>query len=167
MKVSKIPGLGRFGVFIDDLDVNNMSSEEWKEIGKIHLESLVTIIRNVDFEVNDYEARMRHWGIPKSNAVLKILKKYGITKKQAGMITMEPVINGIKVDNADREYFKNLVNILGHDITGNPGSAIVKVTGKKKEDGSPLGMFAEGELLWHSNESGDLVFFTGCKFIRC
>ena len=55
MKVSKIPGLGRFGIFIDDLDVNNMSDEEWLEIGKLHLESLVTIIRNVNFEVNDYE----------------------------------------------------------------------------------------------------------------
>ena len=165
MKGSKIPGLGRFGIFIDDLDVNNMSDEEWLEIGKLHLESLVTIIRNVNFEVNDYEKRMRQWGIPKSNAVLKILKKNGITKAEAGRIAMDKVINGIEVDKDDQEYFRNLVNILGHDVTKNPGSAIVKVTGKKKEDGSPLGMFAEGELLWHSNESGDIAFSPGVSLL--
>ena len=37
MKISKIPGLGRFGVFIDDVDFYSMTEEEWTEIGQIHL----------------------------------------------------------------------------------------------------------------------------------
>jgi hypothetical protein len=49
MKVSKIPGLGRFGVFIDNIDLNSITEDEWMEIGKIHLESLVTIIRGRKF----------------------------------------------------------------------------------------------------------------------
>jgi alpha-ketoglutarate-dependent taurine dioxygenase len=32
------------------------------------------------------------------------------------------------------------------------------VSGKKNERGEPIGMFAEGELRWHSNESGNLLF---------
>lgn len=48
MKITKIPGLGRFGVFIDDVDLNTISDEEWLEIGKLHLEKLVTIIRNTN-----------------------------------------------------------------------------------------------------------------------
>ena len=50
MKISKIPGLGRFGVFIDDIDFKNLTEEEWMEIGKLHLSSLVLqnlISRNI------------------------------------------------------------------------------------------------------------------------
>ena len=50
MKISKIPGLGRFGVFIDDVDLDAISNEEWLEIGKIHLDSLVTVIRGNDID---------------------------------------------------------------------------------------------------------------------
>ena len=39
MKISKIPGLGRFGVYIDDIDLKTISHDEWMEIGKIHLKS--------------------------------------------------------------------------------------------------------------------------------
>ena len=46
MKISKIPGLGRFGVFVDDVDFKTITEEEWLEIGKLHLENLVTIIRD-------------------------------------------------------------------------------------------------------------------------
>ena len=50
MKVSKIPGLGRFGVFIDDVDFYSMPDDQWQEIGKIHLDTLVTIIRGADLD---------------------------------------------------------------------------------------------------------------------
>jgi hypothetical protein len=34
MKVSKIPGLGSYGLFIDDVDFATLSDEEWFEIGQ-------------------------------------------------------------------------------------------------------------------------------------
>ena len=34
MKISKIPGLGRFGVFVDDVDFDHITDEEWMEIGR-------------------------------------------------------------------------------------------------------------------------------------
>jgi alpha-ketoglutarate-dependent taurine dioxygenase len=41
----------------------------------------------------------------------------------------------------------------------------MRVTGKRDEEGNPLGMFAEGELLWHSNESGTLTFTPGVALL--
>ena len=38
---------------------------------------------------------------------------------------------------------------------------LMRVSGKRDEQGKPLGMFAEGELLWHSNEAGTLTFTPG------
>jgi hypothetical protein len=42
---------------------------------------------------------------------------------------------------------------------------MLKVTGKRTKDGEPEGMFAEGELLWHSNESGTLTFSPGVSLL--
>ena len=54
MKVSKIPGLGRFGIYIDDVDFDNLTQEEWADIGKLHLINLVTIIRNTNLKPKEY-----------------------------------------------------------------------------------------------------------------
>ena len=35
MKISNINGLGSFGIYIDDVDLNNITDEEWKEDGKL------------------------------------------------------------------------------------------------------------------------------------
>jgi hypothetical protein len=42
-----------------------------------------------------------------------------------------------------------------------PITVVSRVTGKKDEDGNPLGMFNDGELLWHSNESSQINFTPG------
>ena len=44
MKVSKIPGLGRFGIYIDEIDFNTITNEEWMEVCQLHLQNLVTIM---------------------------------------------------------------------------------------------------------------------------
>jgi alpha-ketoglutarate-dependent taurine dioxygenase len=164
MKVSKIPGLGRFGVFIDDLDFNNLSDEEWLEIGNIHLNSLVTIIRNVDITPPEYERRINMWGSPHSTFILALGKKYRKANPLLDILTKD-TINGIPVDPEDKKYVSSVGDILAYEEVQNPNTNVVKVTGKKKEDGTPLGMFAEGELLWHSNESGNLVFAPGVSLL--
>lgn len=35
MKISKIPGLGSYGVYIDDIDFAHISDEEWLEVAKV------------------------------------------------------------------------------------------------------------------------------------
>jgi alpha-ketoglutarate-dependent taurine dioxygenase len=164
MKISKIPGLGRFGVFIDDLDFNNLSDEEWMEIGNIHLDSLVTILRNVKLTPQEYERRIDMWGHHRSTYVLGLGKKYKKADPLLDILTQD-TINGIPVDPEDRKYVSSFSDIMAAKETQNSKTGVVKVTGKKKEDGSPLGMFAEGELLWHSNESGNLVFAPGVSLL--
>ena len=44
-RITNIPSMGEFGVFIDDLDWKNTTKDEWLELGKLHLEKLVMIIR--------------------------------------------------------------------------------------------------------------------------
>lgn len=153
MKISKIPGLGRFGVFIDDVDFNTMSDDEWMEIGKIHLQSLVTIIRDVNLDIAEYQRRMSKWGQARTLEEYRLTKEYNtfLSKLIPGALADNPAIK-----EEDKRYLKTLSDIM---VTNNGTlTDLIKVTGKRKEDGSPLGMFAEGELLWHSNESGNLAF---------
>jgi hypothetical protein len=165
MKISKIPGLGRFGVFIDDLDFATITDEEWMEIGKLHMESLVTIIRNVKIDLKEYNRRIAQWGSPRSLAVIDVCKKYGITTlSQLQRLLVAKKINGIDVENVDREWFKEVMNITALEEMGEI-TPILRVSGKKDDKGNRLGMFAEGELLWHSNESGQILFSPGVSLL--
>jgi alpha-ketoglutarate-dependent taurine dioxygenase len=150
MKITKIPGLGRFGVFIDDLDFSQLTDDEWMEIGKLHLESLVTIIRNVKIDPRSYELLMAKWG----NA--RYLSDFTLKMKYAD--------KGAKqIDQEDQDLIKAAALITATEV--HPESRIIRVSGKRDKDGNPLGMFAEGELLWHSNESGNLVFAPGVSLL--
>ena len=78
MKISKIPGLGRFGIFIDDLDLDNIEDEQWLEIGKLHLDSLVTILRNVKVkDIHCFEKNINKWGPSRFISSLTLYQKYG------------------------------------------------------------------------------------------
>ena len=153
MKVSKIPGLGRFGVFIDDVDFATMTDDEWMEIGKLHLSSLVTIIRDVNLDIAEYQRRMAKWGQSRTLEEYRLTKEY---KTHLSRLIPAAMAENPSLEESDKKYLKTLADIMVLD-NGKP-TDLVKVTGKRKEDGNPLGMFAEGELLWHSNESGNLAF---------
>jgi hypothetical protein len=146
MKISKIPGLGRFGVFIDDIDFNNLTEEEWMEIGKLHLESLVTIIRNVNLDLKSYYYWMLKWGKPRH------LDEYNIRTKYPDLDPNNP-------PEEIQKWLESMGRIQASEIS--PDAQVARVSGKFDDEGHPIGMFAEGELLWHSNESGNLVFTPG------
>lgn len=161
MKVSKIPGLGRFGVFIDDVDFDNITDEEWMEIGKLHLNSLVTIIRNTNLTTSNYMTLMRKWGTPRWTSYFDLLKKYDkpFSELMNMATTHDPAMN-----EKDAAFIRTVADFMVEDTSGRM-TEMLKVTGKKKENGDPLGMFAEGELLWHSNESGTLTFTPGVSLL--
>jgi len=162
MKISKIPGLGRFGVFIDDVDFASMTPDLWNEIGNIHLNSLVTILRNVKLDVRSYVKWMKQWGHPSSNKFYEIQHRYNI--EYPFQIIGKTEVNGVPVDPVDEEWAHGIFRMLAPDEHGMPTSAMM-VTGKRDKDGNPLGMFADGELLWHSNESGQLAFAPGVALL--
>ena len=62
MKTSKIPGLGRFGLFIDDLHYKDITPELWNEIATLYLDNLVVIIRDCDFTLAQFEELSLRWG---------------------------------------------------------------------------------------------------------
>jgi alpha-ketoglutarate-dependent taurine dioxygenase len=149
MKISKIPGLGRFGVFIDDVDLKNITHEEWMAIGKIHLESLVTIIRGNELDHASYYDLFMQWGTARYSRPVNFYLKYGRPMK-------ELVINNL-LDDGDKNELR--LGRLWQPDKRRPG--MIRVTGKVNGRGEPLGVFDNGELLWHSNECSDPAFTPG------
>jgi alpha-ketoglutarate-dependent taurine dioxygenase len=161
MKISKIPGLGRFGTFIDDVDFDHITDEEWMEIGRLHLNSLVTIIRNVNLSPERYQVLMQKWGTPRDINASRVWKKYQTPMSQ--LVEKVKAGNTQDLDDEDIHWIQGLLNVML--VEDNRVYQIMKVTGRKNEKGEALGMFAEGELLWHSNESGNLAFTPGVSLL--
>ena len=84
MKISKIPGLGRFGTYIDDINFDHITDEEWMEIGKIHLQSLVTIIRAPKIYYETYYTRFLQWGTPRWNRPIYSRYAFNDCKSERG-----------------------------------------------------------------------------------
>lgn len=153
MKVSKIPGLGRFGIFIDDVDLFNITDDEWMAIGRMHLDSLVTILRNTKLDLKRYDQLISRWGRPRLLPDYRLVKKYSMWFHE---IVSLAAAGDPRIDAQDAKFALTVANMVELN-DGNP-SPILRVSGRKDDQGRALGMFAEGELLWHSNESGNLCF---------
>ena len=161
MKVSKIPGLGRFGIFIDDVNFEHLSDDEWNEIGRLHLQNFVTIIRDCNLNWQTQPEWLMKWGDTRYGIRYNILKKYqGKTWSQVIKLAMA---NDPSIDEIDRIRLSNIARM--QEIDPVTGRHVMRVSGKKDTDGHPLGMFAEGELEWHSNESGTLTFTPGVALL--
>jgi len=146
MKFSKIPGLGRFGTFIDDIDLEHVTDEEWMMIGQNHLENLVTIIRAPRIDHKRYADLICKWGTPRYNIIFNIYLKYGKFAKE--------MIFSDEIEDVDREALLNARNFnvdKRYPMVG-------RVTPKKNSRGKNIGVFGDGELHWHSNECGNYWF---------
>ncbi|CAB4133554.1 TauD/TfdA-like domain containing protein [uncultured Caudovirales phage] len=153
MKITPIPQLGSHGVYIDDVDMLHITDEEWFNIGKLHLTKLVTIIRNTNLDDVRYLELMRKWGSNRDVIEYNLTKKYGTWVSK---LLEEVEQDSSKFDEADLNQLRNLSRIVLRQ--NGKLTPLAKVTGIKDEQGNALGMFAEGELLWHSNEAGYLTF---------
>lgn len=158
MKVTKIPGLGRFGLYIDDLDFTTITHPEWMEVGQLALKHLVVIIRDTKLGPAEYEKRMLQFGAARYISPIALMKKYNSTDLEA--IYTQEEVNGIKVDKEDKAFLHLTSYFSPYD-----NSRLMRVTGKRDDKGNKLGMFAEGELLWHSNESGQLDHTAGVSLL--
>ena len=160
MKITKIPGLGNYGVYIDNVDFDHLSDEEWLEIGKIHLKNLVTIIRKTSLNQNTLMERMLRFGEPRYNLKNMMIKKYNISFED--IVTLAE-INDPLIDQIDVDAINALYNT--QEKTDHNGYDVGKVAGGYDKQGRPKGLFAEGELLWHSNESGTLTWTPGVALL--
>jgi alpha-ketoglutarate-dependent taurine dioxygenase len=158
MKVSKIPGCGSFGVYIDDIDFNSMTDDQWMEIGKIHLKEMVTIIRNSNITRENYLTWMKKWGSDRMTFWAMLKQKYPNWNGR-----MDSIATQSDWDQSDLDCVIGFSRIV--EGTGRQKGHVIRVSGKKDQNGNPLGMFAEGELLWHSNESGNIAFTPGVALL--
>lgn len=154
MKVSKIPGLGRFGVFVDDVDFTTMNDDQWNEIGNLYLNELVVIIRNVNLPPEDMQQWIRKFGPNRDIIKYNMCKKYNTNYRDIIRNSQE---NPDFFDDDDKLMLKTLGSMQEKTDKG----MLMRVSGQRDDRGKPLGMFAEGELLWHSNEAGTLTFTPG------
>lgn len=159
MKTTKIPGLGRFGVIIDDLDLNNITNEEWLAIGQHHLQNLVTVFRKANITKERQIKLTNLLGAQRFGTKNYFISKY---KQPWDLIIALALENDSSIDALDRTVIRSCISAQEHTDTGYD---ITRVQGGYDEQGNPLGMFAEGELLWHSNESGTLTFTPGVSLL--
>ena len=160
MKVSKIPGLGRFGVFIDGVDFERLSDEEWQEIGQLHLQNFVTIVRDCNLSWDKQTQWCTKWGEERYRENYEVQKKYPNLGLDEIMQLAQS--DDLLIDPSDRARIQNILRIIQPT---SDGRTVTRVSGQRDSEGNALGMFAEGELLWHSNESGTLTHTPGVALL--
>ena len=159
MKISKIPGLGRFGIYVDDVDLQTISTEEWMAIGRLHMQNLVTIIRDSNCTKDRMSELVLQFGDTRYGLKSHLLQKYHLEWSALVLLAKE---NSSLLSAVDKTAIVSLFNT--QERTKN-NKDVSRVSGGYDENGNPLGLFAEGELLWHSNESGTLTWTPGVALL--
>ena len=149
--ITDIPNLKGYGVFVDNLDFKNLSRKEWMDLGKLHMQKLVMIIRSTGIKKEYFYNIMKIWGKDRQNYAASLFAKYPWANGRIEFILASP-----EVTEEEKEIVKEYSRIGGNNVrNGN----VLRVTG----DGT--GLFSHGELLWHSNESGDIAFTPGVALL--
>jgi hypothetical protein len=163
--ITKIPGLGDYGVFVDGADLENISIEEWKEVyGKLHLETLVTIFRGTNVDPFKFYTLVNSLGPSNNLSPFAFFKKHNqrldpsLPNHEAWNKLWKQFLNR-EIDISDEDY--QFITDSENTRASIPNTKVQRVTGMRNEKGERIGIFAEGELLWHCNESGHLAFTPG------
>ena len=150
-RITNIPNLEGYGVFVDGVDFKNLSRKEWIDLGKLHMKKLVMIIRSTGIKKEYFYNIMKIWGKDRQNYAASLFAKYPWASGRIEFILASP-----EVTQEEKEIVKEYSKIGGNNVqNGN----VLRVTG----DGT--GLFSHGELLWHSNESGDIAFTPGVALL--
>ena len=139
MKISKIPGLGNYGHYVDGVDFATITDEEWMEIGQLHLKGLLTILRNVNLDKETYKKRILQFGPMKSNYRHTLKTLYGKNVEEYTPEDLEkiPEFHRMLIQSDEILFEKSPV----HTFSG------------------------QKDLGWHSNESGTLTYSPGVSLL--
>lgn len=149
MKVTPIGSFGSVGVYIDDIDMDHMTEDQWTEIGKIFMRELLVVMRDIKITKPQYVDWVRKWGPFKNEVTPRLLKKYGAVPDSTRPETWD------MLDEEDRRWTDYRRYML--EETGD-GRYVTRIHAGRTEDGHPMGYFSEGDLGWHSNECSRLTF---------
>lgn len=150
MKITKFP-VGNYGIIIDGLDVNNITPDEWKEIGKLHLKNLVTIIRGSKCSVDKFSELIHQWGPEFWGLKYSLLKKYNLDWNmfQAAALADLPFIDQVDKDILDVLYKASVTTANGKSINFFSSS---------RDEKGDYGLYGGQELDWHMHSSGKYAF---------
>jgi alpha-ketoglutarate-dependent taurine dioxygenase len=139
MKTNKLPGFGSLGVQAVELDLNTASDNDLMELGRLVFDKLVVYVDSKCASVSPerFQYIQTRWGDAVQSDAGKRLEER--VKKEGW--------NKLYLETAkDMKAMRNGLEDL-------PG--MIRVTGIKDEKGGRTGMFADGELDWHSNQQSD------------
>lgn len=160
MKVTNIDGMGSYGVYIDGVDFEHLTDEEWREIGNIHMKSLVTIIRDCNLSWEKQLGWIRKFGEPRHGFYYTLMKKYGVSS--LGLLVRLALSKNSPMDPADKSVIREHLRCQQQS---SEGAGIARVSAITDSKGMSTGLFNEGELLWHSNEAATLTFTPGVALL--
>ena len=149
IRITNIPNLEGYGVFVDNIDFKNLTRTEWMDLGKLSMQKLVMIIRSTGLDSRSFHQVIKKWGKDRQNYAATLFARYPWANGQ-----IDHIIASTEVPDEEKDIIREFQRVGGcNQKTGNT----LRVSGKKI-NGQRIGMFADGELLWHSNESGDIAF---------
>ena len=149
IRITNIPNLEGYGVFVDDIDFRSLTRTEWMDLGKLSMQKLVMIIRSTGLDSRSFHQVIKKWGKDRQNYAATLFARYPWANGQ-----IDHIIASTEVPDEEKDIIREFQRVGGcNQKTGNT----LRVSGKKV-NGQRIGMFADGELLWHSNESGDIAF---------
>ena len=149
IRITNIPNLEGYGVFVDNIDFRNLTRNEWMDLGKLSMQKLVMIIRSTGLDSRSFHQVIKKWGKDRQNYAATLFARYPWANGQ-----IDHIIASTEVPDEEKDIIREFKRVGGcNQKTGNT----LRVSGKKV-NGQRIGMFADGELLWHSNESGDIAF---------
>ena len=143
IRITDIPNLEGYGVFVDDIDFKTLTRDQWMDLGKLHMKKLVMIIRKTGLDKRSFHQVIKKWGKSRQNYAATLFAKYPWAEGNFRKVLTSP-----DVDKHDKDIIREYWKIGGCNYKqGN----ILRVAEEN-------GLFGSGELLWHSNESGDIAF---------
>lgn len=146
MNIKKIDGFGNYGSFVEDVDLENISDDEFKVILEDHGKNLLTIIR-LEKKIN-YEK------------YYDLILKFGESNYN---FFFKSTINS----NLSYNEIFEINKISQKFLVDKKYETLQRVTAIRDEEGNSLGVFGDGELLWHSNGAGDIAFIPGVALMGC
>ena len=149
MKISSIPNFGSFGAYVDDVDMTYMDDETWNYLGRLFIDKLVVVFRNITITKAQYLDWMPKWGPLKANIRAHFAEKYGQDFDATRPDTW------IGVSDKHRRWLETRKWQL--EESGD-GRYLTRIYGRKDSEGHTLGYFSHGEVYWHSNECSTLTF---------
>ena len=158
MKLSVIPNFENFGVYVDDLDLENITESEWLQLrDELCSQYLLIIFRDTNLTKKTYSKRIGQWG-SSSFGLRNVFRKYGLSIKDIPQVRKH--INNLTelgISKEDSELVQYVYSTVVSEYSS-PGTSVTRLMGTSTDDNK----FLEGDLEWHQDESSDIAF---CSYI--